>query len=818
MYDEYTENSAVWNDTTNTVDSYSAIWNEVSAKANSADLVELSGKVETLSGELDTASAFIEEQIKVLSGDIDDISDDIDYLSGAIDDKLDTTAFETWSAEADITPYSAGYGLTLNTDHTFNVSAGLFALSADVDNIKEDIIEQLKDLGYYVCNSTEINENGVPDETVLGPEGKLSTSKIYLVLDSTAPTPDQYKEWIWDESVWTCIGDTSMSLSEYLKKSEASALYQPKGNYVTSSTNEISAVDEYYGLINDGSDNVQWAKIPVSDTTYSAGKYIVISGADNEISVSGLHNTTLSSQDESIGISAIQDASGNITYNLSVDKVELPDISGVNGISAYYDEDKGYIVSLDEHTYSYAEAQTSLTTLTTNPETITGFNNKKIIGDNISFVNDVINLEPGLYHIDMQVYLPIPGGDNNYYNVQLVPSLSYATLDQVVDGSFNHNDTLDLSFDIQLDSANTLTFELNGLPPGYKYLVKNIQIHEVTTIDSIMDATGGTYRGGEATNIDNENKINVQYATASGLAVDPVTNMMYVKLGEGLKFDTSGAAAGSLSLNNVTQEVVETVQTLEQELNGKLTVNMNISDAKVNTQPFYNSPSTPNMGVSLFTVPLNHKLNTNSEISFFTTQNMAQAGSFPICIGIFEYNFHWWDPNAPGGYRSSTTWIGDTGLIWPDTPAKDGNTMGGDGSQNSNKKFTFYLKNLTPTVEESVTIEGETKINSYGPELRSDRAYYIAFFSRAAQGLQYFLGDEGYVAETHSDPYISWYADNMKYVPQEGEIQNMSDWNDSTWNSHRDDFTLRDVGYWSTYRGGEAANIGRPLVMIRNNV
>ena len=224
VYDEYTDNSAVWNDTTNTVDSYSAIWNEVSSKANSADLVELSGKVKTLSSELYTASAFIEDQIEVLSGAIDDINDDLDFISGAVDDKLDTTAFEAWSADADVTPYSAGYGLTLNPDHTFNVSAGMFALSADVDNIKEDIIEQLKDLGYYVCNSNEVDENGVPDESVLGPEGKLSTSKIYLVLDSTAPSPDQYKEWIWDGTDWTCIGDTSMSLSEYLKKSEASAL------------------------------------------------------------------------------------------------------------------------------------------------------------------------------------------------------------------------------------------------------------------------------------------------------------------------------------------------------------------------------------------------------------------------------------------------------------------------------------------------------------------------------------------------------------------------------------------------------------------
>lgn len=118
--------------------------------------------------------------------------------------------------------YHAGYGLDLDSStNTFSAKKGLFALSADVynkdeiDGKIETLEQELAKLGFYVCNPNEIDNNGVPDDSVLDSEGKLSTSKVYLVKVATAPTPDQYKEWIWDGSVWTCIGDTTMNLSGY---------------------------------------------------------------------------------------------------------------------------------------------------------------------------------------------------------------------------------------------------------------------------------------------------------------------------------------------------------------------------------------------------------------------------------------------------------------------------------------------------------------------------------------------------------------------------------------------------------------------------
>lgn len=794
-YDEYQVSSKLWDDTTDVVNTLSGDWNEVSAKANSADLVELSGKVETLSGELETASAFIEDQINYLSGTIDDISDDIEYISGDVEKKLYKEDFEAWSANADVTPYSAGKGLALN-GHEFYVSAD-YAMSADVYN-KDEVDEKIANFGGYTTANADAS--GYPDVA------KPSTKYIYLVKMSNLPaSSDNYKEWIYtsaDEqtTAWECVGETTLDLTPYLTKAEAEETYQPIGPYVTSSVNEISAADEYYGLINDN-DNVKWAKIPVSDTTYSAGKYIVISGADNEISVSGLHNTIVSSQNGSIAISSIPDANGNITYNLSVQTV--PDISGTNGVSAYYDENEDqYVVGLEEHLYNYAEAQSQTTTITSQNETVGNFENVSLVGHNIVVGENSISLEKGLYHIDLQLNVNINSVAATYYDVELSNSLSNGALTKVIDGSYAHTETLDLSFDVKLvNDSNTLTFTLKNMPTGSTYFVKNLQIHEITTIDSVMETVGGVYTGGDAIAIDSENKINVKYDSMSGIGITN-NNELYVKLGKGLSFSNDGGVDGSLTLDEVTEEVVETVQSLQQELDNKLTTNMNISDAKDIGNMFKND-AVASLGCSLFTVPLQHNLTTATELSFFTTQGLTQNASFPIIFGILEYNFDYFDPETHQ-YRSQTKWIADTGPIFEDTLDVKGHAVGGGAN-----KYSFKLKHLTDVVSADITWNDKIYHNEVGPVLRSDRAYYLAVFAKHTNGLNYVLGDAGYNAVTNSDPYISWYGDNLQYV-----VGDTSATMDDNWDGWYNDLSLEHISYWT--RGGEANGIVRPLVMIRN--
>jgi len=144
-----------------------------------------------------------------------------------IDSKLNKDDFNTYSAHADTTPYSGINGIKVE-NHLISVSAN-YALSADVysksevDDIRDNIAKELAGLGFYDCKSDEIKANGEPDETVLETRELLSNNKIYLVKDNTAPVPDQYKEWIWNGTNWTCIGDTSISLVAYAKTQDVIA-------------------------------------------------------------------------------------------------------------------------------------------------------------------------------------------------------------------------------------------------------------------------------------------------------------------------------------------------------------------------------------------------------------------------------------------------------------------------------------------------------------------------------------------------------------------------------------------------------------------
>lgn len=622
---------------------------------------------------------------------------------------------------------------------------------------------------------------------------------------------------------WNSVYDTVESNSA--NWNEASAFSANSGKFVTSG-NEIADTDLAYVLKKTG-DNVAWSGIDLSNL----GKIYPITSITPDLvsaTISAVNNipTYVLSAKETDPV-VYYDVSANrmsawsgIDDDINYYFLQGANISGNNGISAEYDpENNQWDIGLRTPSYNYAAARTNITTMTATTETLSGFVDISTAG--ITFENDIVTLDKGLYHVDIQVNIPITEVDESYYDVTLTPSLSNAVLRQTIDSTYIHNTTLDLSFDINLlTDNNELTFTLAGLPVGGKYRVENFQIHEVTTIDSLIDVIGGDYAGGAGINVDSENKINVNVDTASGIGIN-ANNQIYVKLGKGLKFDTEGAAEGTLTLDNVTEEVVETVQALQVELEGKLTTNMNISDAKNVGCPFYNAPSTPTLGAALFTVPLNHKINTDTEISFFTSQVMSQ--SFPIMIGLLEYNFKYYDiEDNTLITRSQTKWIADTGLIWSDTRAVDGNWIGQRDdqapSQKANRKYTFKFKNVTDVISGTVTdpADGTVYTNIVSPEMRSDRAYYLAFFGRAGQGLGYFLGDDGYSITTNSDPYLSFYVNNMSYYETEESTGiPMSNWNDAAWEAHSG-MSMSSVNYWS--REGEANTIARPLVLIRNNV
>ena len=799
-----------WNLTYDRVKTSAEIWNTVVDKLDKEDFTAWSAKttdwdVSAYSG----VSPISIEQHKV-SIDLSEYykktetsgADELDTKFGEIENRIEPIEDDV----ATLKDFSA-HNVVESSNQYIEVQSGTnkFTLTFTSGDLatKTWVGEQLADFGGFVV-VTQLPASG-------------DNKKIYLINDPSSPEPDQYKEYIYTENVWKCIGDTSVDLTQYYKKTETSSrqeisteftntsawaneTFQPIGDYVTSGDYITSGTA--WVLVNDNN-NVQWSALDVSEL----GKKYIVKSTNGSVKVGSATVGNVVTYDLSAdNMPTISSEYMLSNYNSATNKYELSGakIVGENGVSAKYNPATNeWNVGLEEQTYCYAEAQSHNTTTTGLTEVLSNFENITCVGEDIEITSSTINMNKGLYHIDIQVNVTNTTTAPQYYDVSLTNSLNNGALTKVFDGSFTHTETLDLSFDVKLlNNSNSLTFTLTNMPIGSEYYVRNLQIHEIVTIDGLLDIAGGQYTGGTAIGISNENVINVKYDSMSGIGVTQ-NNELYVKLGKGLSFSNEGGVDGTLSLDEVTEGVVETVQSLQQELDNKLTTNMNISDAKDIGSMFKNN-TVASLACSLFTVPLQHNLTTASEISFFTTQGMNQSQSFPIIIGLYEYNFDYFDP-VTHQYRSQTTWLGDTGPIMNNTQDVKGHAIGGGPN-----KYTFKLKHLTPVVSEDIEYDGKTYHNEYGPVMRSDRAYYLGIFARHTDGLGYVLGDAGYNAVTNSDPYISWYADNMRYVYPDKTSVPMDD----NWDGWNNDLCMSAIDYWN--RGGEANAIVRPLVMIRN--
>lgn len=700
LYNEYQVSSKLWNDTTNTVKTLSGDWNDVSSKADKLDFENLSGKVETLSGELKTTSSFLSSSIDGVSAEFKKVvytsatknwdvtpysagkninitnhtisgKDWIDTIEEASANAVTTvenrfngengtiTAYGTSSFAND--KYTAGDGLALN-DHQFYVSGKYITSAGDSLSGKmlilkdNEWIEMPEFGGFATANSGE----GHPD--VQNPSTKL----IYLVKNSSITGNDKYSEWIYTSAeqttAWECIGDTSLDLTPYLTKTSADTLYQPKGNYVTSSTSIISA-NETYGLTNDG-DTIKWKKIEASDTTYIAGKNIVISGNDNEISVSGLYNTTLTSTNDSVGISSTTDDNGNIQYDLGVTN---PGISGVSGVSAYYDENEDkYIVGLEYNEIGFAKYSTNPNVFSTSA-IVTGYNEDLNVNPTkISLSNDKILLKKGFYHIDAQTNFNITTADNNYYDVIVKSIPIAATITQMIDGSYSHNETVDLSFDIKIaDDDTPLEISVENFKSNETFSITNLNIHEIISMPSQIEGGANNYQAGDGITLTNDT---IAAKLGNGLEFNE-SNAIQVKLGAGLKFDEKQGVQ-SITIDNNVGEVVEEVNKLQEDLDTKITDNfppamITLANLQVAEGTQY-APSNGGMLIGyLFTCPITHKIypNTNNDyktrIGIYTKQWAGENKK--VILGIYEYDPDYINPTTH--QIGTTRALCDTGII-----------------------------------------------------------------------------------------------------------------------------------------------------------
>ena len=701
LYDEYQVSSKLWNDTTNTVKTFSGDWNDVSSKADKLDFENLSGKVETLSGKFKTTSSFLSGSIDVVSAEFEKViytsatenwdvtpysaGQNINITNHTISGKDWTDTIEEASANAVTTiennfkgdengnitaygtssfandKYTAGEGLALN-DHQFYVSGKYITSAGDSLSGKMLVLKDNKWLEMPEFGGFATANSGKSHPDVQNPSTKL----IYLVKDSNVTGTDKYSEWIYTSAeqttAWDCIGETSLDLTPYLSKEEALETYQPIGNYVTSSTSTISA-NETYGLTNDGN-TIKWVKLVNNDTTYAAGKNIVISGIDNEISVSGLYNTTLTSTDDSVGISATTDSNGNIQYDLGV---TIPGISGISGVSAYYDENKDqYIVGLEKNDIGFAKYSTSSNIFTTSA-VVNGYNEDLNLNPTkIALTNDEILLKIGLYHVDVQTNFKIENPDNNYYYVLVESNPMAATITQIIDASFAHTETIDMSFDIRITSNDTpLKIIVSNFKTNESFAITNLNIHEIVSMPSQIEGGSGNYEAGNGIAITNDT---IEAKLGNGLEFNE-SNAIQVKLGAGLKFDEKQGVQ-SITIDNNVGEVVESVNKLQEDLDTKITDNfppamITLANLQVAEGTQY-APGNGGMLIGyLFTCPITHNIYSNTNNDYLTkigiyTKQWA-GDNKKVILGIYEY-----DPDYinPGTKQVGTTRaLCDTGII-----------------------------------------------------------------------------------------------------------------------------------------------------------
>ena len=688
VYNNVNTNSAKWDAASDEVTSHSANWNNVyeTVKTNSGELKTtssfLSGAIEDVSAEFkkvvytsaienwDVTPYSAGQNINITNHTISgkDWTDTIEEASAnavtTVENKFTgengtITAYGTSSFAND--KYTAGEGLALN-GHQFYVSGKYItsagdSLSGKMLVLKDNKWAEMPEFGGFATANS-----GAEHPDVQNPSTKL----IYLVKDSSITGKDKYSEWIYTSAeqttAWECIGETSLNLTPYLTKEEAIATYQPIGNYVTSSTSIISA-NETYGLTNDG-DTIKWKKIEASDTTYTAGKNIVISGNDNEISVSGLYNTTLTSTNDSVVISTTTDDNGNIQYDLGVTN---PGISGVSGVSAYYDENEDkYIVGLEYNEIGFAKYSTNPNVFSTSA-IVTGYNEDLNVNPaKISLSNDQILLKKGFYHIDVQTNFTISNVDNNYYDVIVKSIPAAATITQMIDASYSHNETVDLSFDIKIaDDDTPLEISVENYKANETFAITNFNIHEIISMPSQIEGGANNYQAGDGITLTNDT---IAAKLGNGLEFNE-NNAIQVKLGAGLKFDEKQGVQ-SITIDNNVGEVVEAVNKLQEDLDTKITDNfppamITLANLQVSEGTQY-APSNGGMLIGyLFTCPITHKIypNTNNDyktrIGIYTKQWAGENKK--VILGIYEYDPDYINPTTQ--QIGTTRALCDTGII-----------------------------------------------------------------------------------------------------------------------------------------------------------
>ena len=247
----------------------------------------------------------------------------------------------------------------------------------------------------------------------------------------------------------------------------------------------------------------------------------------------------------------------------------------------------------------------------------------------------------------------------NEYNALWFVAQSTSSSDQNrLVAKHNIDFSIDQWTDVQLaglinitDASKKIAFDLQvGSVPstGVKLEVSNVTIYR---IESIMSNGGGgtEYTEGEGIKIEND-EISVDYG--SGLEVDPLTNKLKVKIGNGLKFNEESL---EVEIDSDVEDVVEIVEKLADDLDKKISTTYPFAQiTQMADFADFGVTNTNRMVGQLFDVPITTEIREDDTL---ICVNALQSYAGNVSIGIFEFDF---DANNGTG---STYWIADTGKV-----------------------------------------------------------------------------------------------------------------------------------------------------------
>ena len=243
---DFTAASGKWDSAADLVTANSGDWNGVTAKLDTSAFTAFTADADVTEY---SAGANIDITNHVVSG-----KDWTDDITGAADDASAAAVAEV-SGNFEYNPggeisgyagsafageaYSAGNGIDI-TNNVISVS-GEYVTSAG-DSLSGKMLV-LKDNAWFELPEMGGFEVATGTGADLHPDVQDPSHKlIYLVKDSTVTSGDSYKEWIYSDSDnWELIGDTQMDLTNY-----ASTAWVDE-NYVSTATAVNWDVTEYSG-------------------------------------------------------------------------------------------------------------------------------------------------------------------------------------------------------------------------------------------------------------------------------------------------------------------------------------------------------------------------------------------------------------------------------------------------------------------------------------------------------------------------------------------------------------------------------------------